>query len=324
MKIAYYGISDARYGGALHERMVLEALREEHTVVWHEIVRSKWIPGTFPSKIPYLWNHRPDADVTLFNSGSLPLVNLKHHKKKVLILHHFNPAAGRVKWLHRKYQERVLRLASVVDVVVVLGEYWRAFFASFPFKNIVVSYTPFHLPVSADHLGDRMKVRRDLGLPVDGRTLVYIGGVTRAKGAMDIYEALGKYDKYFLVGSGEKEPDIPVMCFSGDYATYLKLLYACDVSLCVSRFSEGWNRVAHESLLMRTPVIGTGIAGSGELLVNSGQYLCYDLTRYERAIDHVIENREQYADKAQAYVRNEKFTLPYFNRQWKEIINSLS
>jgi len=323
MNIAYYGISAARSGGAIHEKMVLDALREEHTVVWHEIEKSKWIPGDFPSRFPYLWNHHPQADATIFNSGSLPLVNLKNHQTKILFLHHYNPAAGRVKWIHRKYQERVLRLAQAVDLVVVLGEYWRAFFASFPFKNIAVLYTPFDLRVTSESLGDRINVRRELGLPTDGRKLIYVGGVTKAKGADRIYDALGKNEQYFLVGSGEKEPEIPIHCITGDYQTYLKLLFACDVSLCVSRLPEGWNRIAHESLLMSTPVIGTGIAGSGELLVGAGQHLCYDLNKYEGAIRHVLENREHYVKIAQPYIRQEKFTVPYFNKRCKNLIGDL-
>ena len=324
MRIAYYGVSAARTGGALHEKMVLDALREDHTILWREIGHSRWVPGDFPSTIPFLWNDRPDADITIFNSGTLPLADLRKHKKKILLLHHYHPSVGRAKWIHRKYQERVLRLASRVDVVAVLGEYWRAFFSSYPFRNIVVSYTPFDLPVSPERLGDREALRRELGLPTDGRKLIYIGGVTRAKGADAIYEVLGRNEKYFLIGSGIKEPDIPVMCFSGDYQSYLKLLYVCDVSLCVSRLQEGWNRIAHESLLMHTPVIGKGIAGSGELLVNAGQYLCYDLSKYDQAIEHVLARREEYVERAQAYIHNEKFTLPYFKRQWKDIIKSLS
>jgi glycosyltransferase involved in cell wall biosynthesis len=324
MVIAYYGISSAHYGGALHEKMALDALREEHSVIWYEMKKSAWIPGDFPSYFPYLWRHHPHADVTLFHTGSLPLVNLKNHRKKILFFHHYNPSIGRAPWFHRKYQERMLRLVEKMDVVTVLGEYWRAFIAQYARKTVEVVYTPFEVPLHPDALEEKVKLRKELGLPTDGRKIIYVGGVTRAKGADLIYRALGGNKKYFLVGSGEKEPDIPIACILGNYQNYLKLLYASDVTLCFSRLSEGWNRIAHESLLMQTPVIGTGIAGNGELLVNAGQYLCYDINGYDKAIEHVIGNRDHYVKIAQPYVRHEKFTVPYFHRQWKSIITSLA
>ena len=323
MEIAFYGISNFRSGGAIHERAALDALREEHNVVWYEMKKTRWIPGFFPSTIPYLWRHQPHADITIFQAGSLPLVNLKNHNKSILIFHHYYPSIGRMPWLHQKFQERMLHLVEKMDVVTVLGEYWRAFIVPFARKNIEVVYTPFNIQLTPNLLVDRLKLRHELGLPTDGRKLIYVGGVTRAKGADRIYDALGKNRKYFLVGSGEKESNIPILCLLGDYQNYLKLLYACDVTLCVSRLPEGWNRIAHESLLMHTPVIGTGIAGSGELLVNAGQYLCYDISKYDKAIEHVIENRDYYADRAQSYVRHEKFTIPYFNSTWKKIVDSL-
>ena len=55
------------------------------------------------------------------------------------------------------------------------------------------------------------------------------------------------------------------------------LLSCCDIVISFSEFPEGWNRVAHEALLTKTPVIGSGQGGMNELLNKSGQIICRDI-----------------------------------------------
>src|SRR5690606_6562501 len=56
-----------------------------------------------------------------------------------------------------------------------------------------------------------------------------------------------------------------VICFH-DFKDYLEQISMCCCTLALSKIAEGWNRTAHESILLGTPVIGYKRAGLGDLL----------------------------------------------------------
>ena len=58
------------------------------------------------------------------------------------------------------------------------------------------------------------------------------------------------------------------------FQEYLILLKASTVVLTMSLFKEGWCRVAHEALLLGTPVIGSGAGGMTEVLAQGGGIIC--------------------------------------------------
>ena len=58
------------------------------------------------------------------------------------------------------------------------------------------------------------------------------------------------------------------------FQEYLILLKASTVVLTMSLFKEGWCRVAHEALLLGTPVIGSGAGGMTEVLAQGGGLSC--------------------------------------------------
>ena len=55
-------------------------------------------------------------------------------------------------------------------------------------------------------------------------------------------------------------------------------LYEMSISYCsiaLSSVKEGWNRMAHESILVGTPIIGLDSGGLGDLLKESGSYIVH-------------------------------------------------
>lgn len=72
------------------------------------------------------------------------------------------------------------------------------------------------------------------------------------------------------------------------YADYLSFLATCQYTVCVSSFNEGWNRTAHESLLLGTPVLGNQSGGLTQLLTESNQQL---ITTAQQAYDIISKNR---------------------------------
>lgn len=55
------------------------------------------------------------------------------------------------------------------------------------------------------------------------------------------------------------------------FEAYLKELAASLYTVCLTSFNEGWNRTAHESLMLGTPVIGNNAGGLRQLLVEAHQ-----------------------------------------------------
>lgn len=55
------------------------------------------------------------------------------------------------------------------------------------------------------------------------------------------------------------------------FEEYLKEIAASLYTVCLSSFNEGWNRTAHESLLLGTPLIGNKVGGLGQLLDEAQQ-----------------------------------------------------
>ena len=71
------------------------------------------------------------------------------------------------------------------------------------------------------------------------------------------------------------------------YTDYLLFIATCKYTVCVSCFNEGWNRTAHESLLLGTPVIGNQSGGLTQLLTEANQH---QVTTAQQAFDIITQN----------------------------------
>lgn len=65
--------------------------------------------------------------------------------------------------------------------------------------------------------------------------------------------------------------------YFNDFKDYLEHVSHCCCTLALSKINEGWNRVAHESILLGTPVIGYNKAGLGDLLKLSNSVMVNDI-----------------------------------------------
>ena len=91
------------------------------------------------------------------------------------------------------------------------------------------------------------------------------------KGAIQVYNAL-KNQNYTLIMTGNSNQlDIPVRCIYLMKKIIENFLKATDLVITMSLMNEGWNRIAHEAMLVGTPVIGNGSGGMSDLLVNGDQ-----------------------------------------------------
>ena len=60
----------------------------------------------------------------------------------------------------------------------------------------------------------------------------------------------------------------------------------------MSKFQEGWCRTAHEAMLLKTPVVGSGFGGMSELLEGGGQIICDNFNDLKEKIEYLLGNHE--------------------------------
>jgi hypothetical protein len=69
-----------------------------------------------------------------------------------------------------------------------------------------------------------------------------------------------------------------------DYETYLHNMAQSQYTLAFIGINEGWNRVAHESILVGTTLIGNDAGGLGDLIIESGSLMANDVEQFKKNI----------------------------------------
>lgn len=238
----------------------------------------------------------------------------------VAMIHHLDYTLRESTVRHRIYMARLLARLRRADVVVTVSEYWRSELERVGCRRVEVIYNAFD-PAEFDATPDAVAAFfAEHDLPTD-RPLVYIGNASRIKGTAEVYEQL-KDEGYTLVMSGRNnDTGVPARWFCLERPEYLLLLAACDAVVCMSRLPEGWNRVAHEAMLCGTPVIGSGIAGMGELLDGGQQTTLTDIGALPETVRHVLAHKDAFAERGRAFTR--QYDARYFEDAWADLAHGL-
>jgi glycosyltransferase involved in cell wall biosynthesis len=106
------------------------------------------------------------------------------------------------------------------------------------------------------------------------------------------------------------------------YRDYLLLLKSAEVVITMSKFLEGWNITAHEAMLCKTPVIGSGKGGMRELLEGGRQIICEDFSRLPEMVELAIRESERLGNDGFEYAKN--FTRERFRESWQTLVGDLT
>jgi len=158
---------------------------------------------------------------------------------------------------------------------------------------------------------------------LEGKPIVYLGNCQKAKGVVESYNAL-KCLNCHLVTSGKPMVEIPARNFEVSSREYLRLLKTSDIVLTMSKFKEGWCRTAHEAMLCKTPVIGSGKGGMRELLEGGKQIICEDFSKLRERVECLLRNpqlREKMGEDGYNFARS--FTIEKFKKDWLKLIKDL-
>ncbi|MFC1630147.1 glycosyltransferase family 4 protein [Patescibacteria group bacterium] len=208
-----------------------------------------------------------------------------------------------------------------VDAIVTVSKYWENYLIKRGHKNIYTIHNSFNL--SDFNISEKEVIDFKKKYNLQGKPIVYLGNCQKAKGVKEAFLALKDLDIH-LVTSGEEKVNIPAMNLSLEYADYLKLLKASSIVIAMSKFKEGWCRTAHEAMLLRSPVIGSGLGGMKELLEGGKQVVCKDFKNLREKTEYLLNHPELKEKMGEdGYSFTKEFTLEKFEKKWIDLVNKI-
>jgi len=304
-------------GGTLYEIDAIKSLDKKYDVSLnhHYIKQENFLAY-------YLKNHqkRIHADICVTDPYVLACNKLDYNKKNIAIIHHIDEGLAEKSFLGKLFLNQLLKNLKKVDLVVVVSEFWKNYLQDKQIQSIEIVYNSYELSKFQFEatIIDKLKSKLDLDA---NKPTIYLGKYGAGKGVDQVLKYID-CSKYNLITTGKNTPDskhIKSIYLSKE--EFPALLKIADIVLAMSTMPEGWNRIAHEALLVKTPVIGSGTGGMKELLEKSGQTIVKDYSQLEKEIQNSIKNNDKLGDLGYDFVK--QFDMNYFESRWLEIINQI-
>ena len=325
--IGFIMISKRRYGGAVYGARVQEMLSRFYQVEGKD-VGAAYVNLRYLKPLEWFFRFfllRGEKDLWVTQSFlvvvALSLSRIKG-KKLAIIYHIDNSVFSRIfRSIFFVLETTFYQKLKNYDAIVTISEYWKDFFVRKGYRNVYKVYPGFQVDefdISDQEVTD-WKKRFGLG----GKPIIYIGNCLKAKGVRESYEALKDLDVE-LVTSGEKRVDIPATNLNVSYRDYLCLLKASSVVVTMSKFKEGWCMTAHEAMLLKTPVIGSGLGGMRELLEGGEQIICESFDSLKSKVEFLLSRPEEARRLGErGYEFAKQFTLERFAKSWQQLVRDL-
>jgi glycosyltransferase involved in cell wall biosynthesis len=304
----YYNIEVAKilmnhFDFDIDERFIRE--EKEHIVqYWRRVQRLDFL-----SNINIL-------DPIVISFGKLP-----KDKIKIGMIHHFDFVKKFEGIKYLLYFKRLQRRLQKLDHIVTVSKYWSDYLYSIGCKKVSVIYNSFDIkefeliPINKNEFVNKY------GLD-SSKPIIYLGPAQIQKGYSLVASSID-YTKYNLLVTGnigEKDERIFNLGYL-DRVDYISMLKSSDLVITYSTMLEGWNRIAHEALLCKVPVIGSGIGGMHELLSGAQQKIVNNLKNIDDTIKFCVENKNSIGQLGYNYVI--KFDHKYFENSWLELLNNI-
>lgn len=311
-------------GGAIYEEEVRQVLEPEYNLDILELnpVKNKIF---YFDKLKYYYqikSYKPNKkyEVLITNKAGVYAGILKRDfTKKILILHHFFNEENSYPLINKFLKDRLLSNLNQFDLLVVVSEYWKNYFSEY--VNINKIHTIYN-SFDVDKINliknsfNNEDFKRKYNIPAN-KIIVYAGNALKIKGYLNVISQLNK-DNFFVITSGNTDKNITHnhLHLKLNYNEYIQLLSSANVTILLSKFQEGWSRIAHESLICGTSVIGTNVAGMGELLQNAKQTMWKEGDNLIELVNQSLKDTEHIK-----YAKNyaSQYNLDYFKNKWKVV-----
>jgi glycosyltransferase involved in cell wall biosynthesis len=324
--INFWFSKDYMTGGNIYNRMVFDVLKNRG----FDIVEKKAYTPYHGKGFTYLnalyaylgsatsaYSRSVELDIMDYSAASW--CSRRHRAKRVIIMFHFDLEETKKKKKHQFFFNRFLKNAQNAQIVVI-SQYWKNYLSSLGLNNIEVIYCAYDVPRYKQYISKQHFLQK-FGLP--DKPIIYLGKNSKPK-TLNAYKIVKSLENdYLIITTGPKKEFNGPVHLDLDFNAYSSLLHFCTVTLLLPKFSEGWSRIAHESLICGTPVIGNGRGGMRELLEKTNQIISDENQPAEihRLIKKITASAERVRQKDSLYVR--QFDLKYFGQHWETLIENL-
>jgi glycosyltransferase involved in cell wall biosynthesis len=320
-RIVRVSLSRTKFGGGAYEHFIDEAFSNrpeyEYSVLQLDRGNSRFLSWLRVARFIVRLVILSFRDVVIVNQfHTIPFMPLR--RNVVTVLHHIGAPRSdlRLRVIDGLSAFVLRHVYSRSNTIVVVSRYWLEKVRAMGFTNVVLIYNCFELEkYDAVTAAAASAFRATHGLT--GKPLVFIGNPQAKKGYREVYEAL-KDEGYHLVTSGQGDPNLPARHFDLEHRDYLCLLKSADLVITASIVTEGWCRVAHEAILLGTPVLGSGAGGMGELLDAYDQPVIRSMTALRDQVRQVLAAaRPVPANLA----RRNDFAVKTFAESWRRAVS---
>lgn len=275
----------------------------------------------YPTILSRLCKVSGEKEIWIRNFDSMLTLPYDRTKgKNIAVIHHIDhslqPAYLKPSWIA---MEKVFyHHLKKINAIVTVSKYWQNYFQERGYRRVYLIYNAFDTDQFHFQTEEILEFKKRFRL--EGKPIVYLGNCQRIKGVVEAYEQLKEMDIH-LVTSGRKEVNIPALNLDLNYREYLSLLKSSSAAVIMSKFKEGWNRTAHEAMLCKTPVIGSGLGGMKELLEGGSQVICSDFGVLKEKVTYVLDHPEL---GERGYEFASQFTVRRFNEEWLNLIERVN
>jgi glycosyltransferase involved in cell wall biosynthesis len=315
------------YGGRIYENMILESLKDNYDVQLYTLkkpnsTRLQQLITLAKTTFSLNLNHKKDNyDISIKNLD-IALIPITKSGKNIIIVQHLDFSQDKYFRIYNFLCNYIFCRLKACDIIVVVSDYWENFLINHDFRNIRKIYNGFQINEFHFTPDEIDKFKKMNG--IDGKPIIYLGNLGRGKGAEKSFQQLQDLDVHFVTTGHNRVTGLPIQNFYYEYRDYLRLLKASSLVITMSQFEEGWCRVAHEAMLCKTPVIGSGKGGMGELLESGKQIICPDFKSLRKEVEFLLNNQEKRNQQGEyGYDFVKQFTSERFKESWKNLINEL-
>lgn len=310
-------------GGGIYSQLVTDAIKNDFNIEMHETLTPQQNKLYNYSKLYYqLSKLYGQKDVWIRTSNSIITLPFDHtHGKNIALIYHIDNSfkSFPLKIISETLDKIMIRNLNSVDKLVVISQFWKDYFEKLGNTTIEIIYNPFNFEEFVFNYNDITEFKQKKNL--SKKPIIYLGNCQKAKGVVEAYKALKELDAY-LVTSGIKDVNLPIIHLNLNYKDYLKLLHASSTVVTMSKFNEGWCRTAHEAMICKTPVVGSGMGGMNELLQGGKQIICPDFSKLMDWVEYAIDE-PALGKSGYTYATQECFSFNFFKKKWINLINAL-
>ena len=231
-----------------------------------------WIDYLYLLFWSFLKSHG-DINITTARTAIPAIWRNRFNKKEVwIVLHNYDENDGK-SWLMKKYFGYLFKILSKNNdpriKLIAVAPYWVNYFQSEKKIQHVYWFPNVFETAIYKEAGNQKKNK-----------WIHLGQYSSKNdpGILDLAARLNKAGYYCYFSTlDERQHRVDRAAFDivkfDSFTDYLDSMARCECTLALSRVKEGWNRVAHESLLLGTPVLGYKSGGLGDLLKESNSII---------------------------------------------------